>query len=161
MNDMNKIIEQRIIYTHLYNQYEGIYQKIAQNAGMAEIPYRVLYALCEDGKKWSQIDICREWNYAKQSVNTAISKLVKQGYVVLMQDKSMPRNHKIIVLTEQGQEFCNRWVRPVIDADNQAFAAMSEQERKMCIAIRKKHYEFVKNSLKDLLELSEEENTGE
>lgn len=161
MNDINKIIEQRILYTHLYNQYDSIYQKIIQSAGMSEITYRILYALCESKKKLTQIDICREWNYAKQSVNTAIMKLVKQGYVVLTQDKSMPRNHKVITLTEKGTTFCTQWVCPVIDADNRAFAALSEQEREICIATRKKLYEFVKGDLKDLLEISEEVDVHE
>ncbi len=152
MKNRDYIAEQRIEYTHLYNQYEGIYQKIMRNSGMSETPYRILYALCEGKKKWSQIDICREWNYAKQSVNTAISKLVKQGYVVLEQDRSMPKNHKVIVLTKKGNEFCARWVRPVIEADNQAFAAISEQERTVCMEVRKKHYSFVKSKLQDLLE---------
>ncbi|XBX05577.1 MarR family transcriptional regulator [Enterocloster clostridioformis] len=156
MDNMNKIIEQRILHTHLYNQCDGIYQKIIQNAGMSEITYRILYALCQSEEKLTQIDICREWNYAKQSVNTAILKLVKQGYVVLTQDKSMPRNHKVITLTEKGETFCAQWVHPVIDIDNQAFATLSEREREMCIAIRKKLYEFVKDGLKDLLETSEE-----
>lgn len=155
MDDTNKIAEQRILYTHLYNQYEGIYQKIMMNSGMSEIPFRILYALCESEKKWSQIDICREWNYAKQSVNTAISKLVKQGYVALKPDKSMPGNYKVITLTEKGMLFCTHWVRPVIEADNQAFAALSEQEREVCIAVRERHYHFVKDKLKDLLEVTE------
>lgn len=157
---MDKIIEQRNEFTHIYNQQEGIYQRIAQNAGMAEIPYRILYALCESEKNWSQIDICREWNYAKQSVNTAISKLVKQGYVSLIPDKTAPRNRKNIVLTKQGEEFCDCWVRPVIEADIKAFAALSEEERELCIALRKKQYEITTACLKDLLDISKEDDSN-
>lgn len=153
---MGKITDQRNLYTHLYYQYEGIYQKVAQRTGLPEIPYRILYALCQSDRKWSQIDICREWNYAKQSVNTAIAKLVQQGYVTLLPDKTAPRNRKNIVLTEQGEEFCGRWVRPVIAADTKAFAALSDEERELCISLRKKQYAVAAACLKDLLELPAE-----
>lgn len=157
---MDKITEQKILFDHIYNQQEGIYLKIAQSAGIAEIPYRILYALCADTKKWSQIDICREWNYAKQSVNTAVSKLAKQGYVSLEPDKESPGNRKIIALTEKGEELCARWVRPVIQADIKAFAALSDEERELSITLRKRRYEIVKGELKDLLEISGAEVGG-
>lgn len=151
---MDKVAEQKILFDHIYNQQEGIYLKIAQSAGIAEIPYRILYALCAGTKKWSQIDICREWNYAKQSVNTAVSKLAKQGYVSLEPDKESPGNRKIIALTESGRKLCDQWVRPVVKADLKAFASLSDEERELSIALRKRRYEIVKDELRDLLEIS-------
>lgn len=156
MENTQNIIEQKCVLDSIYNQQEGIYYKIAQSAGMAEIPYRIMYALCEHKENWSQIDICRERNYAKQSVNTAISKLVKQGYVSLIPDKTAPRNRKTIALTEAGEQFCDHWVRPVVEAEIKALAALSDEERELCIALRKKRYEILKDSLKDFFEVIEE-----
>ena len=158
---MDKIIEQRRIYIHLYNQQEGLYQKIIQNAGMAEIPYRILFAVCEGDRKWSQADICQEWNYAKQSVNTAIAKLVKQGYVVLIPDKTAPRNRKNIELTDKGEQFCDRWIRPVIAVEIKAFAALSEEERELSIFLREKRHKIIRENLKDLLEPTAEGSVDE
>lgn len=158
---MDKIIEQRHRYIHCYNQQEGIYQKIIQKAGMAEVPYRILFAVCEEDKKWSQADICQEWNYAKQSVNTAITKLVKQGYVVLIPDKTVPRNRKNIELTAKGEAFCDCWIRPIIAAEIKAFAALSEEERELSISLREKRYEIIREELKELLEITTEDNADE
>lgn len=152
---MDKITQQRDTFNHAYKEREGIYQQIMQNAGMPEIPYRILYAVCEEMHDWSQIDICREWNYAKQSVNTAISKLIKMGYVCLLQDKKVQRNRKIIKLTEHGEEFCDQWVRPVLEADKKAFSSLSEEEREQYISIMHRECCSVRNSLKHLLDFKE------
>lgn len=129
-------------------------------AGIAKIPYRIMYALYER-KKIGRRLIFAERNYAKQSVNTAISKLVKQGYVSLVPDKMAPKNRKTIVRTEAGEKFCDRWVRSVVAAEIKAFASLSDEERKLCIVLRKKRYEMLKDSLKDFLEVFEEDSINE
>ena len=48
---------------------------------------------------------------------------------------------------------CNRWERPVIQADRKAFAARSDEERELSIALRKKRYEIARNELKELLDI--------
>lgn len=149
---MDRIKEQRISFNRIYHEREGIYQAVIQKAGMSEIPYRILYAVCEGPEKWSQIDICREWHYPKTSVNSAISKLVKQGYVTLTADKTSPGNRKIIELTDMGMKFCEQWVQPVIEADLEAFAVLTEEERDFYISFVERQCESLKKSMEKLFE---------
>lgn len=149
---MDRIKEQRVLFNQVYNGREGIYQAVIQKAGMSEIPYRILYAVCEGQESWSQIDICREWNYPKTSVNSAISKLVKQGYVTQTADKTSPGNRKIIELTDMGRRFCEQWVEPVIEADLQAFATLTEEERNLYIEFMARQRDSLKQSLAELFD---------
>ena len=124
-----------------------------QSAGLSEISYHILYAVCEGDGTWSQIDICRERDYAKQSVNSAISKMVHQGLVELVPDKAALKNRKIVRLTQQGERFCDRWVRPVVAADKKAFAALSTEERKQYISFMEREQQIVESNLKELLDV--------
>lgn len=148
---MDRIQEQRKRFNEIYNERESLYRIIEQKSNLPEIPYRILYSLCEEQLNWSQIDICRRWNYPKTSVHSAIEKLVKLGYVSLVQDKTAPRNRKIIELTDAGKAYCEQWVLPAIDADIQAFAELTEEDRNFYIDCMERQCESVKERLKDML----------
>ena len=147
---MEKLRKQRNDFNQVYGEWEGIYHQISQKAGISEISYRILYMVCESEFSWSQIDICRFWNYPKQSVNSAVTKLVKDEYVFLIQDKTA-KNRKVIKLTKKGIEFCNKWICPVIIADLNSFASLSEEERDLYINFMKRMCDNFKVNLKDIL----------
>lgn len=149
---MERIKEQQRKMIQSYNEREGIYHLIVQKTGLTEISYRILYAICEDEKKYSQIDISRMWNYPKQSVNSAITKLLKLEYITLIPDKTA-KNRKIIELTDRGKTFCDSWVCPVVKADFEAFAFLTEEERVLYINLIEKQCKIIKSNLSKLLEM--------
>lgn len=149
---MEKIKEQRIAFNKVYSERQGLYLEIIQKAGLPEIPYRILYAICEEEPgKLSQMDICHIWNFPKQSVNTAINRLIKLGYVTLSQDRTAARNRKIIDLTDAGKEYCKTWVYPLLQADLKAFRTLSVQERDMYIEFIARQRDSLKKSMQALL----------
>lgn len=153
MNDteLEKLKQQRVEFNKVYSERQGIYHSLIQKAGMAEIPYRILYAVCEGPDHWSQVDICRVWNFPKQSVNTAVTKLTKLGYITQTQDKTAVRNRKIIELTDEGKTFCEKWVYPLVRADLAAFGTLSETERDTYIELIARQRDSLKKSLAELL----------
>ena len=87
----------------LCNESDGIYHGIAQNYGLSDSVYWILYILYNSDEPVSQSDLCSNWYYSKQTVNSSISAMAQKGWVLL---EVIPgtRNKKNIILTEAGRE---------------------------------------------------------
>lgn len=149
---MDAIKARRAQFIAVHNAFEGVYHAYAQKAGMTEIPFRILCAVCDGQAPLSQVDVCRLWNFPKQSVNTAINRLVKQGYVQLVQDKEASGNRKLITLTKEGKAYCKKWVDPLLAADLKAFGLLSESEQVLYIDVIRRQRDSLRASLETVVE---------
>lgn len=77
----------------------------------------------------TQHELCRQCFFAKQTVNTAITSLTKNGYVEL-ESIIGTRNHKRILLTEKGIRLVNATIKPLVEAENKAYAVLNSEEIK-------------------------------
>ena len=64
-------------------ELDSIYYNIAVHLGLSENAFWELYILSDTARKYSQQDICEEWSFSKQTVNSTVSGLVEKGYVYL------------------------------------------------------------------------------
>ena len=87
----------------------------------------VLYILADNERTYTQQDICRISRFAKQTVNSAISALVKNNYITLEPIKSV-KNSKAIMLTDKGRELIEKTVIPLMKAEEKAYGTVSESE---------------------------------
>lgn len=59
--------------------------------GFSDTAFWILYLLCKEERTYTQNDLADELCIAKQTVNSAIAKLVKEGYVELIPSKGLRR----------------------------------------------------------------------
>lgn len=124
------INEQLVILSKQYKEEESIYSKLFSKLGMSDSVSRVLYALCEKGEPCSQNELCEEWSYPKQTVNSAVSVLTKNGLVEQIKSEGKG-NRKLIVLTRAGVEFCEKNIIPMMRAEKAAFLRFNDKEREL------------------------------
>lgn len=74
-----------------------------------------------------QSDIAKITSLSKQTVNSSIAGLIKKGYVEL-EHIEMTRNGKSVKLTKEGKNFCKKIIEPLIKAEENSLANMSETE---------------------------------
>ena len=67
----------------------------------------VLYILADSERTYTQQDICRISRFAKQTVNSAISALVKNNYITIEPITGV-KNSKGILLTDKGRELTEK-----------------------------------------------------
>ena len=99
------------------NKIDGAYYYFAKKIGVNENTLAVLYAL-DDGKPHSQKEICEEWLIPKTTISTIIRELIDIGYVNLVPGKHT--KEKTIYLTEKGQNYVNKILPIVYEAEQQA-----------------------------------------
>ncbi|MDO5733787.1 MAG: MarR family transcriptional regulator [Eubacteriales bacterium] len=117
----------------LFKKQNEIYRECAKNAGITESKFWLLYALCasNDSKsesEFTQYNFCEDWCFSKQTINTAVSDLEKEGLIKL-EFTPGSRKHKSIKLTASGEEFCQAKIRSVLRAEKKSLMKLGSEER--------------------------------
>lgn len=114
------------------------------------IQHSILYTVFHADEPCTQNDLCNDWFYPAQTINSAVSNLVKKG---LLRLETIPgtRNRKKILLTEKGRELTERSVRKVDEIEQNAFLRFTAEERDAYITLYKRHLENLREEEKQVL----------
>lgn len=136
-------------YDRLYKEQGDFYGRAAQWSGLSDAAYWVLYHMCEVKENVTQSDLCKEWYFSKQTINSAVNKLTELGYIIL-KGTAGKGNRKMISLTETGDKFCGKYVIPVIEAERKSFKVLTEEERETLLRLMKKQLDTLNKTMEEL-----------
>lgn len=108
-------------------EQDHIYHNTAVRYGLSDTGMWVLYNVYTAPGAVTQQELCRQCFFPKQTVNTAIARLCKNGYASL---EAIPgtRNQKKILLTDKGTALAEKTVGRLIEAEERAYAALTPEE---------------------------------
>ena len=108
-------------------EQDFVYHNVAVKYGLSDTDMWVLYNVYATVDVITQQELCRQCFFAKQTVNTSITRLIKNGYVEL---ETIPgtRNQKKILLTRKGAELADKTIKSLIEAESRAYAALTFEE---------------------------------
>lgn len=144
----NAIKEQLEIFNQQMKELTGIYKSAVSNLNISENEFWIWYALINMEDELSQQDICDIWSFSKQTVNTIVSHMVKDGYATL---EVVPgtRNRKNIHLTKKGKDFGEDLIIPIFNAEVRALERIPQEERSACLKALDKYIGLLKDEIKD------------
>lgn len=122
----------------LYKEREAIYNRFSLLSGLPELSFRILYYMrINPETHWLQAQLADRYSLSRKSINSAVSRLANDGYLVL---KNIPGNgnRKYMFFTEKGEEFCQKWIDSMIQADDNSFLQLSEEEQKALVILERK-----------------------
>lgn len=122
-------------YNQLCRGYDDIYRQAALEAGISFVPYYILLMLCSSDTPQTQSDIQKNSFYPKQTINSAVLRLQKLGYLTLQPQG----RQKLLTLTDSGVEFCQQKVFPVLNAEQESFMELSPAEQEQLLLTTEKH----------------------
>lgn len=128
---------------------ESIYHKVAVKFGLSDTALWILYILSDGKAEHTQQELCRRCCFSKQTVNTAVSKLVQNGFVIL-EDLNGSKRHKNVILTESGKELAENTAKPLREAEIRAYERLSEEELKAFLDISSRLNEFLRAETENL-----------
>lgn len=143
--------------TDRYNEYAAIlnqcdkeiddlYHSYALHFNLSDAALWIFYALYDSKNGVTQADICNCWFFSRQTINTALKGLEQQGFIELA---PIPGNRKSkqIVFTESGKDMAEQIVEPLKRAENQVFAALSDEENKLFVELTQKRCSLLREFL--------------
>lgn len=128
-----------------------IYHNYAAKLNLSDTAFWILYIAWIQGDGCTQKQLCEMWSYSKQTINSALKNLEKQGYIKLL-TTTLNRKSKQILFTEDGRRFAQSVISPLLEAEAGSFGLMSAEERDELVRLSQKRTElFQKGICKTLL----------
>lgn len=137
-------------FNHLLGEIEAVYHEMALKFGQSDSVMNILYTICDYGDSCPLQEICRRSGISKQTINSALRKLEREGIVYSEQAGVKGKN---VCLTEKGKELAGDTAVRVIEAENGILASWPEEDVK-------KYLELTERFLVGIKEKAKEINTG-
>lgn len=128
-------------------EYDDIYHAVALKLGISESAFSIFYILYDLGDGCLQKDICYEAFANKQTINSSIRKLEREGYLYLKQGRGRDKH---IFLTESGKAFVEQYIVPVVHKENAAFTSLHPDEQKELLRLYRLYISHLKSKLNEL-----------
>ena len=132
------------IYESIRRKTNDEYEAALGGFSVSKSAMMIIWSLYDFGRPCTQKEICNDWLVNKQTVNSAAKKLAEEGIIDIAPSPENSRE-KLLIFTEKGKFLAMRTVRKLIEAERNAFNALSEDEQNETIRITQKYYEILKN----------------
>lgn len=144
---MDSINEQMVEFNRIYKMIDDIYHSYAKSCGLADTAFWILYTVWENKEAYTQKELCEVWSYSRQTVNSALKNLEGQGLIQLLHEPDNRKN-KQIILTKKGKELAEKIIVPLMEAEKNSFANLSDEERVLFLKLMNKHSELFREEVK-------------
>ena len=112
-----------VAFNREMKKLDDIYRSAAKECGMAECAFWILYTLRVEEKSFTQAELCEFLAEPKQTVNSALKKLVAEGYLAL--SSGADQRSKLVQLTPKGEQLACERVDRIPEAEAAALRAES------------------------------------
>ena len=136
----------------IYKKNCAVYYRLASHYGLTETMFDILYFVRENEDCGTQAQLCNNLYLRKQTVNSALKKLEKEGYIYLAKDGGNRKN-KTIHFTEKGEELVRNTVDHVFDVEKKAFERLNAEERERVLYYGLKHIQVLEEVTDEFLQV--------
>lgn len=129
-------------YNLIFSEIDAQYHIIAERLGLSDSVSKILYTfICLDDK-CALKDLGYYTGLSKQTLNSAMQKLVKEGYFEL---KNIDKKSKVVVITDKGKVLAENTAGNIFAMENEIFSTWSKEEVDMYMSLSKRFLQSVKN----------------
>lgn len=132
---------------YLTTETEALYHLANLHLGIADSASLVLYFLYDADGRCPLSDIYKSSGTSKQTVNSAIRGLEKEGLLYLAQYHGRAKK---VVLTDKGNRFAQQTAARIRQAEQDAFASWTEEEVRTHIRLLEKYTECFRREIEKL-----------
>ena len=136
-------------FDSFWREQNQLYRDVATSFGISESAFSILYAIFLAGENGiSQRDICVQMCIGKQTVNSSIHKLEREGVVVL---KSGPGRRGLLAhLTPEGLELAERTIAPMVEAELAALREFDDKELELSLLLGRRYTDALRLHFADI-----------
>ena len=147
----NDAAKQLTEFIQSYKEIDEVCHNYAKAHGLSDTAFYVLYALVDRGTAYQQRELCEDWAYPPQTVNSALKAMETQGVVKLIFSPGNRKN-KEIHLTEKGRALAKEIIEPFMEAERNSFSDLGEEERRVLLAAVQKYITNLNAGIKTIPE---------
>ena len=128
-------------YIHKINyltfETDSVYHQASLRLGVSDCVSMILYTLYDLGEECLLSDLYKKSGTSKQTVNSALKKLVAEGYLAL--SSGADQRSKLVQLTPKGEQLACERVDRIPKAEAAALRAMRPEDRAAFICLTRQY----------------------
>lgn len=121
---------------HLISETNSAYHEAALKLGQSDSAMQILYDAYDGGGECLLRDICFWTGISKQTLNSAVRKLEREGMITL---EPVGAKNKMVRLTASGILLAERTAAKVMEAENRVFSGWDRAEVEMYLELTKRY----------------------
>lgn len=134
-------------FNRINNEINALYHLAAARNGLSDSEHMILYILSDEGDGITQSEIMTSCDMSKQTVNSAIAKMQREGLLTL--GVKMGRQKRIF-LTEAGRQIIQEKIEPLISLEDGIVNSWTQEERSLYLNLSERFRDALKKGV-DLL----------
>jgi len=134
-------------FDRLNNSIDEFYHEIALMQGLSDSAYAILQAVLVLGNGCTQTEIYRYTLLNKQTVNSSVKKLNRDG---LIEFRAGNGRELKIYLTSAGEALVNEKILPIEKAENEVFEEMTAEEQREILRLVEKYLVSFRSKIQKL-----------
>ena len=135
-------------YTYLAGEINALYHEAAVKRGVSDSVQNILYVLCEKENRCLQSEISKLTGISRQTINSAIRKLEKDGIITLEPGKG---RNTVVCLTEKGERYAAKKIAPLFQMENAIWNEWTTEEQQQYLLLTQKYRDALKTRIRKLL----------
>ena len=135
-------------YTYLAGEINALYHEAAVKMGVSDSVQNILYVLCEKENRCLQSEISKLTGISRQTINSAIRKLEKDGIITLEPGKG---RNTVVCLTEKGERYEAEKIAPLFQMENAIWNEWTTEEQQQYLLLTQKYRDALKTRIRKLL----------
>lgn len=148
-NNNNNSNDNLRLFNKICKETNVIYHNYASSKGVSDTTFWILYSIYYYGEGITQTDICEEWFYSAQTINSALKSMEQKGLITLRLAPESKKN-KQIFFTDTGHSLADELVLPIIKAEEQSFTGLDKKELEAMFDVSFKHLRQLENLITNL-----------
>ena len=119
-------------------------QDLQKKSGLSETEYWALFLISEGIT--TQSEISEKLSMNRQTINSAVKQLIKNGLIRL---ETLENNQRVkkALLTTEGKNFVEKNIVKMRELEEKAWMSMTEEERSTLTRLTRKYSRLVKEAL--------------
>lgn len=124
------------LLNRLSHDLDGVYHRAARQLGVSDSELCVLYTIYEQGDRCLLSEICNKSGIGKQTINSALRKLERDGVLYLERHTAKT---KCVCLTESGRDYMLNTAARLYEAEREALDDWTDEEQRQYVRLMKKY----------------------
>ena len=133
-------------YAYLSAEITSLYHEAAVKMGISDTVLNVLYVLWEKEGQCLQSDIFRLTGISRQTINSAIRKLERDGIVYLQRGEG---RNTLVCLTEKGRDFSSKKMLPLFQMEDKIWDTWTADAQEAYILFTQTYRDLLKKHLRE------------
>ncbi|MCD8351427.1 MAG: MarR family transcriptional regulator [Planctomycetaceae bacterium] len=130
-----------------------VYEECAKSVGLSLSGLLVLTAIADNDGACTQKSVCTQTFLPKQSVNSIVAGLMRDGHITLAEIDTDRRN-KCIRLTQKGREYADKIVPKIHQAEHRAMERLTEKQRTGLIESSRQYGTYFQECMREFFEIA-------